>query len=579
MGRATGSILFVLSGAVAAAFSVFSPAAWCATGSTAAGFLKFTPSPRATGMGESQVSVSGDAYSSYWNPAGLAAVETPEIAATYNSSFEQVDTQYVAAAWPLEYGSTLGFGLTRLTVAPFQGYDAQGVKTRAIDSSDMSVGFSYGRALFKDEISRPVFSAGGAVKYISERLDNVSASAFAVDAGAIYYIRPSNYWMSNLPAQEFRVALAARNIGTGLKFDKGSFPLPAAVSLGGSWHSHPGGSGSLILSLDNVMQAGEGYYAALGAEYTAFQLLSMRAGYRTGQDIGSGIRAGVGFHLSFVDLDYSMSPFGDLGSMHKFGLSMKFGAAKAAQPLAGETSRAAKAKLIAPKQKIERLDLYAKDFLALAQKDIDARRYVSAMENLKKAFNLEPELRGGAWGAKEKRLGAIVAGLKLREIPVREKRFAPGPEQADVASEAVLAYMNGQDLKSLLLSQAAYGANIRGDAMFEELVYLVSDLVKIHVRRDEILPKGALIKEKLKKSARSFYIQQFDMAAKECEEVVLLDEANHMAWTRMGSAYYMMSDKERAKKAYLKAVEIKPDDLVTLEFLRKQGWQSDSQKP
>jgi len=562
----------VLTGAFLGASLAFLPSAYCGVGVTGASFLKFTPSPRATGMGESHVSVSGDAYSSYWNPAGLAAVETPELAATYNSSFEEVDTQYVAAAWPLEYGSTLGLAITRLTVAPFQGYDAGGVKTRSIDSSDMAVGLSYGRALLKDEISRPVFSAGGSVKYISERLDNAPATAFAADAGAIYYIRPSNYWMSKLPGQEFRVALAVRNIGSGLKFDKGTSPLPASASLGGSWHSHPSGSDSLILSLDNVLEAGAGYHAALGAEYTAFQLLSLRAGYRTGQDIGSGIRAGVGFHLSFVDLDYSMSPFGDLGSMHKFGLSMKFGAPKAGQPLSGETSRAAKAKLIAPKQKIEQLDLYAKDFLALAQKDIDATRYVSAMDNMKKAFNLEPELRGGEWGTKEKRLGAIVSGLKFREIPVREKRFSPGPEQAGVGAEAILAYINGQDLKALLLSQAAYGANIRGDAVFEELVYLVSDLVKIHVRRDELLPKAVLIKEKLKKAARGFYIQQFDMAAQECEEVVLLDEKNHMAWTRMGSAYYMMSDKERAKKAYLKALELNPDDLITLEFVRKQGW-------
>jgi len=579
MGRAAKSVTLMLSGAIAAASFAFSPAAWCSAGSTGAAFLKFTPGPRATGMGDSHVSVTGDAYSSYWNPAGLAAVEMPEFAATYNSSFEDVNTQYLAAAWPLEYGSTLGLGVTRLTVSPFQGYDASGVKTGNIDASDMAVGFSYGRAFLKDEISRPVFSAGATVKYINERLDNVSATAFAADAGAVYYLRPSNYWMRNLPGQEFRVALAVRNIGTGLKFDKGTTALPACLTLGGSWHSHPGGSGSLILSLDNVMQAGEGYYAALGAEYTAFQLLSMRVGYRTGQDIGSGIRAGVGFHLSVVDLDYSMSPFGDLGSMHKFGLSMKFGSPKSAQPLAGETSRATKAKLIAPKQKIERLDVFAKDFLALAQKDIDARRYVSAMDNMKKAFNLEPELRGGEWGGREKRLGAIAAGLKLREIPAREKRFAPGPEQADVAAEAVLAYMQGQDLKALLLAQAAYGTDIRGDAVFEELLSLVSELVRIAVRRDEILPKAALIKEKLKRSARGFYIQQFDMAARECEEVVLLDETNHMAWTRMGSAYYMLSDKERARKAYLKALQINPDDLVTLEFVRKQGWDTGGRKP
>jgi len=542
-------------------------------GGAAAAFLKFSPSPRGTGMGEAYTAIAEDAYAAWWNPAGLGSVEGPELAATYNDSMEDVTNQYLSVAYPLRYGSTLGLNLTRLSVAPFQGYDAQGVKTDAVEASDLAIGAAYGRAIMKDEIERPVLNVGAGLKFISGKLDSATANTAALDLGAVYYIRPAHYWMSKAPAQEFRVALALRNIGPGLKFDKESSPLPMSATLGGSWHAHPGGSASLILSLDQTVASDEKYYSALGAEYVAFQLLSLRAGYRTGQDIGSGLRFGVGFKLSIADIDYSMSPFGELGAMHKLGVSMRLGAMTAKQPLAGRTQRVKKARLMAPKEKIEKLDLFAQDFLELARKDLAARRYVAAQGNISKAFNLEPQLKDGDWGRRGKRLDEVIAGLKLADIPARERTISRSNEQADTAARALSAYLEGQDLKALLLAHAALGADRRGDAMFEALLYIMSDLVKIHVRRDEILPLEALIKEKLRKAAKGFYIQQFDMAAKECEEVAVLDEANPVAWTRLGSAYFMMGDKEKARVAYLKALEIAPQDRVTREFMRTQGWE------
>ena len=541
-------------------------------GSSAASFLKFTPSPRGTAMGEAYTSITEDAYAAYWNPAGLAGMELPELAATYNASFEDVTHQYVSVAYPLRFGSTLGLNLTRLGMAPFQGYDATGLKTREVEASAMAIGAAYARTLIKDEIERPVFNVGVNLKSVSEKLDGVSANTFALDVGAMYYLRPSNYWTKKMPGQEFRAALALKNLGPGLKFDKDSFPLPMAATLGLAWLSHPEGKNSLVLTLDQTLANDEKYWASAGAEYVAFQLLAFRAGYRTGQTMGSGIRFGVGFRLSFIDLDYSMSPFGELGSMHKFGLSMRFGTPHPRSPLAGATPRVKKAKLMAPKEKIEKLENFARDFLALAEKDLAGRRYTSAAGNISKAFNLEPALKEGEWGNKFKRLSAVTKGLRLAETPAREQTFSKDTEQSNVGAEAVSAYVGGKDLKAFLLAHAALGADIRGDAMFEELLYVMGDLVKMQVRRDEILPKNVLIKEKLRKAARGFYIQQFDAAAKECEETAVLDESNPVAWSRLGSAYYMMGDKEKAKKAYLKALELNPGDLVTRQFMETQGW-------
>lgn len=534
-------------------------------GSASASFLKFSPGPRGTGMGEAYTSVTEDAYSVYWNPAGLGGVEGGEVAATYNASFEDVSHQYLAAAYPLRYGSTLGFSLSRLSVAPFQGYDAQGFKTGKVSSTDLAAGFYYGRVILKDEIERPVLNIGAGIKLISEKLDSASANTGALDLGVIYYIRPNNYWMKKMQAQEFRVGASVKNIGPGLKFDKRSSPLPLSATLGGSWHSHPGGGSSLIISLDQTLSKDEKYYAALGAEYLAFQIISFRAGYRTGQDIGSGIRVGVGFKLSFVNIDYSMSPFGELGAMHKLGLSMRLGAGGGGRRVSG-------AKLMAPKENIEKLENFANDYLALARKDLENRRYVSASDNIRRAFNLEPRLKEGEWGERDSRLSAVIDGLKLRNTPARLELLSRAAEQSGVAAEAISAYLEGRDLKALLLGHAALGTNLHGDALFEELLSLISDQVKIHVRRDELLPRAALVKEKLRKAAKNFYIQQFDAAVRECEEVTVLDEGNSLAWTRLGSAYFMLGDKEKAKKAYLKVIELDPGDLVTRRFIESQGW-------
>lgn len=569
MARTGPGIVIRLCG-VCAVLSALCPAgAFAAAGSAGAAFLNFSPSPRATGMGESNVSVSEDAYSSWWNPAGLGSVEGAQFAATYNDSMEDVTSQYLSLAYPIRYGSTLGFNITRLSVAPFQAYDAQGIKAGNVSSSDLAAGVSYGRVIFKDEIERPLLNVGAGLKVISEKLDSASANTGALDLGAVYYIRPNNYWMGKMRAQEFRVAAVVKNIGPGLKFDKRSSPLPLTATLGGSWHSHPGGS-SLILSLDQTVSKDEKYYTALGAEYLAFQIISFRAGYRTGQDIGSGIRVGVGFILSFANVDYSMSPFGELGVMHKLGVSMRLGAAGP-----GSNPRATMGKLMAPKENIEKLDNFANDYLALARKDLGNRRYVSASDNIYRAFNLEPRLKEGEWGKRDSRLSALVEGLRLRDIPARGAVLSGTNEQSGVAAEAISAYLEGFDLKALLLGHAALGTDRKGDAIFEELLNLISDRVKIHVRRDEILPRTALIKEKLRKAAKNFYIQQFDAAARECEEVAVLDEGNPLAWTRLGSAYFMMGDKEKARKAYLKALELDPNDLVTRQFVEAQGWKRD----
>ena len=319
---------------------LFSGPAWAvAPGTSSADFLNFAAGPRAVGMGESQTAVADDPYAAYWNPAGLSALRTPQLAMTYNQSFESVDHQYLSLAYPLDAGSTLDLNLTRLGMTSLAGYDAQGNNASSVGASDYALGLAYGRVVSRDASGRPLLSLGLNLKGIQETLDTVTARTFAADLGILAFYRPKVDFLPAMPGEEWSVGLAAKNLGPGLKFDSQSAPLPASYHLGLAFKAHPRRD-SLTVSLDQVLGRDQNYYAAFGAEYVAWRMVALRLGYRMGQDIGSGFRVGAGFIYKGMGIDYAFAPYGDLGQMHRFGLSVPLnGWARTEKRESGESSR------------------------------------------------------------------------------------------------------------------------------------------------------------------------------------------------------------------------------------------------
>lgn len=295
-------------------------------GMAGAGFLKFAVGPRAVGMGESGAAVAEDAYAAYWNPAGLALVPFPQLAATYNRSFAGVDHQYLSLAWPLRAGSTLNVNFTRLGVAALDGFDAQGARTAGVEAGAQALGVGYGRTLMGDGVDAPMLNAGLGLKGVRENLAGASAQTVATDLGLLAVWRPASR-----AGAEWRLGFSALNLGPGLKFDAETSPLPTAYRLGLAWRVRPRGD-VLTLSADPVLSRDEATYVAFGAEYAVWRVLALRLGYRTGQEIGMGFRGGVGFKLKAVEIDYAFAPFGELGQMHRMGLTVRLGGAVETTP-------------------------------------------------------------------------------------------------------------------------------------------------------------------------------------------------------------------------------------------------------
>src|SRR5438477_9709345 len=98
-------------------------------GTTAADFLKMGIGPRAIAMGEAQVGLADDVYASYWNPAGLASLKTPEAGFVQNQYVEDISEQYLVYVDPRSKLGAFAGSVTYLNVGKFQGYDAVGQRT------------------------------------------------------------------------------------------------------------------------------------------------------------------------------------------------------------------------------------------------------------------------------------------------------------------------------------------------------------------------------------------------------------------------------------------------------------------
>src|SRR5439155_11026571 len=126
---------------------------------------------------------------------------------------------------------TFAGSFTFLNIGKFDSFDAAGQPTGQVSAHDAALALSYARPLLKNRRMGSQLSVGATGKWIQERLDTVTAHAYAMDAGLLY-----------CPGKEFgealeglRAGFSIRNLGTRMKFDQESFTLPRSVAAGLSW--------------------------------------------------------------------------------------------------------------------------------------------------------------------------------------------------------------------------------------------------------------------------------------------------------------------------------------------------------
>ncbi|OGR42481.1 MAG: hypothetical protein A2X28_08735 [Elusimicrobia bacterium GWA2_56_46] len=484
---------------------------------------------RPIAMGGAFTAVAKDASSVYYNPAGLGMLSRPNVQLMRSELFGGAYYDYAGYAGNLK-GLPAGWGaeFMRLGTGMVEGRDANNNRTSSFDYTETALAAAAGMK----GVFFPRLSVGAAFKFLDRRLADSADRHFAVDLGAQY---------GSLMRGRLDLGLAVSNVVSVAGGDT-SDRLPPLLKAGAAYRLIGGVMLAAELNNDGEFRVGTEYSAPIGAARLGFE--------------GSAVSFGLGtVFMKSYSLDVAVTRHPVLGMSNKVSLGYQFGRAGGAGK-AEETGRP---------------ELMARDYQALALKELGERKYSAALDSMEKAMALDQTITDGKWGVKFRRLAAAAEKLNLKYDAEKRKLFARADEQALLAQASLTAYMEAQDLKSALYAHAAAGTDMT-EPEFGEFLKVMSGLTGIPVRSDEVLSRAALVREKTRKTDVNFKTRKFDLAAKECEEIILLDENNSLAWTRLGSAYFAVGDLARARAAYDRALAIDPENGSLAEFMRARGW-------
>ena len=336
----------VLSGSLNAA---------AAAGRVAAPYLELPMSTRATGMGEAFTGIADDDAALYYNPAGIAQLDlNPRLlhafAGLWGHQLRLFGNGFVSGGtWAWTSGSSIGISyeligidpILRTQALPDGSYDqAYADRNFTFTAGGTLLGLSYAWQATK------LFSLGGTLKFINQKVDDTDGWGVAVDLGL--FTKPQG-----IPG--LSAGLAIQNIGAS---PDASAPLPVNLRAGAGYtidhiFSTPERPvDKLLLGFDLVLpivpiDAATNF--SFGTEYSRWfegnQFVAARVGYRFPDDLGAlaGLTVGLGYGMEFpgtlLTLDYAFVPYGDLGVSNRISLTGNFGLKKPKSPILQEAEK------------------------------------------------------------------------------------------------------------------------------------------------------------------------------------------------------------------------------------------------
>ncbi|MDD4003625.1 MAG: PorV/PorQ family protein [Elusimicrobiaceae bacterium] len=307
--KTLGAVLCALVFSCGAAFAA-------GEGTSAAQFLKIGAGSKPGAMADAYTALADDVYALYYNPAGMARMARPQFAGQLTNYFQDSDYGFLGFAYPFRDGSgetrhSIGVSIYSLKVNSLERRTQDTDNSAGLfDASDMAYSLSYAC-----RVSRGL-GLGASAKYIRGQIDDVKASAFAMDFGAQYVF------------ERLSLGVTVRNAGSKMKYGSEADFLPLGVFFGLGYRA----GDALALALETYKYRDYKLCGAFGADYTQELVRSalwgsLRAGYtthNTDSDGFNGATFGAGLKYSKTAFDFAWVPFGDLGNTFRYTLSVQF---------------------------------------------------------------------------------------------------------------------------------------------------------------------------------------------------------------------------------------------------------------
>lgn len=534
---------------------------------------------RVSGLGHAYTAVADDAYSVYYNPAGLGTLERPELGTTYSkllmglSDGSNPSNSFIAYAHPIDGGrrGTFGAGWNYFTVGGLYR-----------ESQLMA---SYSRGLFA-RTSPSKYYVGGTLKYLNRSVGGTSeasngisntgvalgtpdpvlqgASKGNLDADLGFLMRVKPRWTVGLMVQH----LMAPNVGFA-ESDK----LGRNVKFGGAYKT-PFSTLTGDVRLQSAPDGATDKIFAIGAEKWLPTLLHGSFGVRGALSTGSRdfrqLAFGLSYKISRMQFDYGFAlPIGGLTSTsgsHRLGLTMRFGRGRQAEAAFSEAILENLRDLAAVgtpdfRYQLEDLALYKRtaidEFLRQAKLDASSGRYAESADKLTQALSLKP---------KDTRLQQSLERMTIvAEVFPILKDFSTDAAQAAIY-EGALDFVAG-DAKSSLRKLAYAESLSPTDERIERLAKAVEAKTGVVREGPAVVQSGkaptmgaekvvggtmALMEVALRE-------RDFERVVKLADQVLELDPSNALAYKRLGAAHYALKRNPEALKALRSAYKLETD--------------------
>lgn len=286
-------------------------------------FMALGVGGRALGMGGAFVGVANDVTAGYYNPAGLANVNYPQLALMHSEQFgDLVNYDYGAVAIP--FGTDLSFGLSvmRLGVDGIPDtrnalYDANGdgiidINDDRLDYSKITEFSNQDWAFYLTFAKRQSenFYWGVNAKIIRRDLAEFGATGIGFDVGAFYSPIENLYLGAN--AMDVTTTLVAWNTGR-------NELISPTLKIGAAYKVVEFLGGYILPAFDFDIRFENRRFASnfnlgpvsfdmhAGFEYNFNNLFSVRAGYNDVKQF----TVGAGIKLPKLNIDYSFARFSE----------------------------------------------------------------------------------------------------------------------------------------------------------------------------------------------------------------------------------------------------------------------------
>jgi tetratricopeptide (TPR) repeat protein len=535
---------------------------------------------RVSGLGHAYTAVADDAYSVYYNPAGLGTLDRAELATTYSklltglSDGSNPSNSFIAYAHPIEGGrrGTFGGGWNYFTVGSLY--------------RESQLLASYSRGLFA-RTSPDKYYLGGTLKYLTRSvggtgeasngisntgvatgradpvLQSASKSNIDADLGFLWHVKPR--WTVGMMIQhlmEPNVGFTETDkLGRNIKLG-GAYKTPFSTLTGDvRFQSAPDGSTDKII--------------AVGAEKWLPTLLHGSFGVRGSLSTGSRdfrqMSFGLSYKISRMQFDYGFAlPIGGLtatSGSHRLGLTLRFGRAKQAEASFGEAILENLRDLAAVgspdfRYQMEDLALYKRtaidEFLRQAKLDATGGRYAEAADKLSQAVSMKP---------KDSRLQQSLERMTVvAAVFPTVKDYQTDASQAAIY-EGSLDFVAG-DAKAALRKLAYAESLSPTDERIERLAKAIE--AKSGVARET----SAIVAEPGKAPTMgaekvvggtmalmevALRERDFERVVKLADQVLELDPTNALAYKRLGAAHYALKHNVESLKALRSAYKLETD--------------------